>query len=94
MNTFVSCWPAVAVTCVRWSKHYHGGDHRALCQTQTLTALSLVEQQSRVDESEHTVRIAVEREQLDLDFDTAVLQCNCASVGGWLHDRATKRPAA
>ena len=76
------------------SRPDHWGDHEALCQTQTLTALSLVEQQNRVDESEHAVRIAVKREQLDLGFGTAVLQCDRAGVGGWLHDRAIKRPAA
>ena len=64
----------------------HWVGHEALCQNQTLTALSLVEKQDRADESEGTVCIAVEREQLDLGFGTAILQCNRASVGGWLHD--------
>ena len=76
------------------SRPDHWGDHETLCQTQTLTALSLIEQQDRVDESEHTVRIAVKREQLDLGFDTAVLQRDRADVAGCLHDRAIKRPAA
>ena len=62
------------------SRPDYGGGHETLCQTQPLTALSLIEQQNRVDESEHAVLIAVKREQLDLGFDTAVLQRDGADV--------------
>ena len=74
---------------------HHGGDHGTLCQTQPLTALGLVEQQNRVDESEHAVFIIIiaHRRQTGAAgpwlFGTAVLQRDGdgADVAGWLHGR-------